>query len=314
MSCLLALSKCAMGQDIIYVHGSDMCQAFDANNLDSVTISTDTLFFGTEANLRSTEIDSVTFERPSCRFIRTGWWGDVGNGRSTYNHQLDNEERPLMEMTASDGVCQSACYFLLAPDTTQARVTHRVGSRWRYVRNTLTGRRKLQFSVQNEQILSYFTTPDYSGSGSYTRLDLGSMLVGKQANDVKRMVSYWHHPSNSALTPSHPVIGSCQINDRSKMSTYQTMTFQDSLKCEIMFWVTDDEVTCDTMRLYFHSSEDARVQFEQMDTQSDEFTRFELWENQIIITEYFQATIDEVKRWLTRLDFEMAQPIIIRKE
>lgn len=303
-----------MGQDIIYVHGSDMCQAFDANNLDSVTISTDTLFFGTETSLCPFDIDSVTFARPSGLFIRTGWWGDVHNGYSTYNHQLDNEERPLMEMTASDGICQFACYYLLPTDTTHASVTHRVGSRWRYVRNTLTGRRKLQFSVQSEQILSYFIMPDKESDGAYDCLDLGSLLAGKPTNDVKRMVSYWHHSSNAALTPSHPVIGSCQVNDRSKISTYQTMTFQESIRCEILFWVCDDEVTCDTMHLYFHSSEEAQAQFEQMDTQSDEFTQFELWENQIIITEYFQATIDEVKRWLTRLDFEMAQPIIIRKE
>jgi hypothetical protein len=314
LSCLLALSKSAMGQDIICVHGNDLCQAFDVNNIDSVTIGNDAVLLGTERAISQSDIDSVTFTRPTGAFVRSGWWGDVCGGHSTYNQQLDDEAIPLMEMTAADGICKTACYYLPSLDTALSRNPRKVGRKWRYVRNTLTGRRKLQLAVYDEQVLRNFTTPDCDGDSSYTRLDLNPWFAGRKACDVKRMVSYWHHPTEAALIPSHPVIGNCQVNDYSKVSTYNTVTFQDSVRCQILFWVYKDEVNCDTMHLFFHSNEEARAQFEQMDTSQDEHTQFELWENQIIITEHFQATIDEVMRWLTRFDFEMAQPIILRKE
>ena len=314
LACLLSLSTCVWGQGIIYVHGNDVCLAFDTNNTESVTIGEDSIYFGKETTFCLPDIDSIAFTSPAGAFMRTGWWGDVCSGYSTYNQQWNTDELPLMEMTAADSICQSAYYYLPTQDYVPSRSPRKVGRKWRYVKSTLTGRRKLQFAELYDKESYDFETPSYGSDGSYTRFDLTSMLVGKQADGVKRMVSYWHHPTEAALYPSGTVVGHCVINDRTMVSTYQTLLFQDSIRCQILFWVEGDVVTCDTIHLFFHSNEEAQAQYEQMDTTDDEFTRFEQYENQIVITEHFHATIDEVLHWLTRLDFEMAQPYFIRKE
>ena len=312
--CFFALSNSVMGQGSFYVYSNGECQAFDAYNTDCVMISEDSVCFGAEETIRKSYVDSITFTNPNSEFIRTGWWGDVCGGYSTYNHQRNDEELPIMEMTAVDSICQTAYYYLSPQNYSLSRAPYKVGRKWRYVRNTLTGRRKLEFTLNDEQAISYYTTPGWGREGTYSRLDLSGLITGKPANDVKRMVSYWHHPSAFALSPVGTVVGHCEINDRSKVSSYHTTTFQDSVRCEILFWACDDEVNCDTMHLYFRSKEEAQMQFQQMDTTNDEFTMFAQWDNQIIIVEFFQATVEEVRRWLTRFDFEMAQPIIIRKE
>ena len=235
-----------------------------------------------------------------------GWWGNVANGHSTYNCQWDQTELPAMEMMSSNGRCLSAFYYFQLPADVQARGPRKVGRKWRYVRNTLTGRRQLQLTVLSEQAFDAY-------DADYLRLDLTPLLRNKVTSDVKRMVSYWHCPTESALEPSQPVIGWFEMAGNAGF--YHTTTLQDSIWCQILFTYDDNEVvTGDSMLLSFPSREEAQTQFEQMDTHNDELTSFERWDNCIVITERFQATLDDVKRWLTRLDFEMAQPIFLRKE
>ena len=51
-----------------------------------------------------------------------------------------------------------------------------------------------------------------------------------------------------------------------------------------------------------------------MDTEADESTQFFITDNTIYIVEEFEATIDDVMRWLIRFDLDVCKPIYIREE
>lgn len=314
MLCLSLLFAGKTGaQRIMYVYEQSGCKGYDVDNVETVTINADTVVVGNDGVYAGAEIDSITFVRPSTDFIRMGWWGNVANGLSTYNCQSNQTGQPLLEMTSSDGICDSAFYYFPTTAETMARGPRKVGTKWRYVRNTLTGRRQMQLAVLHEEDLSLFTTLGFGTDSAYTRLDLSTLLKDKASSDVKRMVTYWHRPSAMLLEPAGVVIGRYQYYSYS--GVYQTVTYQDSITCKLYFNIDDTGmVTGDSIILQFRSSADAHAQFEQMDTHNDEYTTFELWNDAICIRENFEATLDEVKHWLTRFDFEMAQPIILRRE
>ena len=56
---------------------------------------------------------------------------------------------------------------------------------------------------------------------------------------------------------------------------------------------------------------EAKEHYEMMDIDEDENTTVLLSENNIIIFECFQATDEEVRRWLTRFDLELCKPLFI---
>ena len=58
----------------------------------------------------------------------------------------------------------------------------------------------------------------------------------------------------------------------------------------------------------------AEEEFELMDNETDESTRFFISDNTIYIVEEFEATIDDVMRGLIRFDLDVCKPIYIREE
>ena len=55
-------------------------------------------------------------------------------------------------------------------------------------------------------------------------------------------------------------------------------------------------------------------EFELMDIETDGFTKYFISDNTIYIIEEFEATIDDVLRWLIRFDLDVCKPIYIREE
>ena len=55
-------------------------------------------------------------------------------------------------------------------------------------------------------------------------------------------------------------------------------------------------------------------EFELMDIETDGFTKYFISDNTIYSIEEFEATIDDVLRWLIRFDLDVCKPIYIREE
>ena len=68
------------------------------------------------------------------------------------------------------------------------------------------------------------------------------------------------------------------------------------------------------MRIVFPDHLLAEEEFELMDNEIDESTRYFITDNIIYIVEEFEATIDDVMRWLIRFDLDVCKPIYIREE
>ena len=88
----------------------------------------------------------------------------------------------------------------------------------------------------------------------------------------------------------------------------------DSIHCHIFFWNDNGMVRGDSMRIVFPDHLLAEEEFELMDTETDELTHYFISDNPIYIVEKFEATIDDVMRWLIRFDLDVCKPIYIREE
>ena len=89
----------------------------------------------------------------------------------------------------------------------------------------------------------------------------------------------------------------------------------DSIHCHIGLWMeANGIVRGDSMTIVFPNHLLAEEEFELMDNETDESTRFFISDNTIYIVEEFEATIDDVMRWLIRFDLDVCKPIYIREE
>jgi hypothetical protein len=89
----------------------------------------------------------------------------------------------------------------------------------------------------------------------------------------------------------------------------------DNIHCHIDFWKDDDGIVRgDSMTIVFPNHLLAEEEFELMDNETDESTRYFITDNTIYIVEEFEATIDDVMRWLIRFDLDVCKPIYIREE
>ena len=218
-----------------------------------------------------------------------------------------------MAFETADSICTSAFYYL--PDEESLlQSRRRVGQKWRYVRNTLSGRRKFQIHQQHAD--SDNTKMDENGR---IYLDLSNQFCNRPIIEARKAVNFWYHPQDTAIMPNNPLFGTLERTDydRSEYVHYDVPLYgiDDSIHCHIVFWKDDDGIVRgDSMTIVFPNNLLAEEEFELMDIETDEFTNYFISVDTIYIVEKFEATIDDVMRWLIRFDLDVCKPIYIREE
>ena len=310
---LLGLSINTEAQEALYVFGHGTCTAVDIQNVNEIRMTEDVVDIAIGVNYRCIDVDSITFREPEVNYGSIGWWGSFASGPSACYYQSFNKDFPDMTFEAIDSIYTSAFYYL--PDEVSSfQSRRRVGRKWRYVKNTLSGRRK--FQIHQQQADSDNSKMDGNGR---IFLDLSNQFCNRPIIEDRKAVNFWYHPQDTANMPKAPLFGALERNDyeRSVFVHYDVPLYgiDDSIHCHIGFWANDNGIVRgDTMRIVFPDHLMAEEEFELMDSEEDEFTKIFISENYIYIVEEFEATIDDVMRWLIRFDLDVCKPIYIREE
>lgn len=310
---LSGLSFHTEAQEALYIFRQGTCNAVDIQNVNEIRMTEELVDIAIGVNYRCTDIDSITFRKPQVDYGCIGWWGSSVDGPSGCYYQSFRKDYPDMTFEATDSICTSAFYY--RPDEESLlQSRRRVGRKWRYVKNTLSGRRKFQIHQQHAD--SNHTKMDENGR---IYLDLSNQFYHCPLLEARKAVNYWYHPQDTAIMPKATLFGSLERNDydHSGFVHYEVPLYgiDDNIHCYIGFWTNDDGIVRgDSMTIVFPDHLKAEEEFELMDTGADEFTRFFISGNSVYIVEEFEATIDDVMRWLIRFDLEVCKPIYIREE
>ena len=312
---LLGLSIQAEAQDAIYVYGKGACTAVDIQNVNEIKMTEDVVDISLGVNYKCSDVDSITFKEPEVDYGCIGWWGSSADGPSACYYQSFHMDYPDMTFEATDSVCTSASYYLPDEDS-MLQSRRRVGRKWRYVKNTLSGRRKFQIHQQHTD--SDNTKMDENGR---IYLDLSNQFCNRPILEARKAVNFWYHPQDTAIMPKKPLFGTFERieYDRSgsEFVRYDVPLYgiDDVIHCHIGFWKDDDGIVRgDSMTIVFPNHLLAEEEFELMDNETDEFTNYFISGDTIYIVEKFEATIDDVMRWLIRFDLDVCKPIYIREE
>lgn len=310
---LSGLSIHTEAQEALYVFGHGTCNAVDIQNVNEMRMTDELVDIAIGVNYRSTDIDSITFREPEVDYGRIGWWGSPADGPSACYYQSFRKDFPDMTFEAADSICTSVFYYL--PDEESSfQSRRRVGRKWRYVKNTLSGRHKFQIHQQHTD--SDHTKMDENGR---IYLDLSNQFCNRPIIEARKAVNSWYHPQDTTIMPKAPLFGSLERNDyeRSRFVHYEVPLYgiNDSIHCHIGFWTNENGIVRgDSMAIVFPNNLLAEEEFELMDAEDDEFTKIFISDNTIYIVEEFEATIDDVMRWLIRFDLDVCKPIYIREE
>lgn len=320
---LSSLSVHIEAQEALYVFGQGTCNAVDMQNVHEMRMTEDVVDITIGVNYRCTDVDSITFREPEVEYGCIGWWGSVADGPSACYYQSFHKDYPDMSFEATDSICTSAFYYL--PDEESLlQSRRRVGRKWRYVKNTLSGRRKFQIHQQdadNNHDSDHTKTKMDENGRIY--LDLSNQFFNCPIIEARKAVNMWYHPQDTASMPQKPLFGTIERNsyDRSAFIHSAFIHYDvplygidDSIHCHIFFWNDNGMVRGDSMRIVFPDHLLAEEEFELMDTEADESAQFFITDNTIYIVEEFEATIDDVLRWLIRFDLDVCKPIYIREE
>ena len=310
---LSGLSINTEAQEALYVFGHGTCTAVDIQNVNEIRMTEDVVDIAIGVSYRRIDVDSITFREPEVNYGRIGWWGSFASGPSACYYQSFNKDFPDMTFEAIDSICTSAFYYL--PDEVSSfQSRRRVGRKWRYVKNTLSGRRKFQIYQQHSDI----DDTQMDGNGRI-RLNLSNQFCNRPIMEARKAVNFWYHPQDTAIMPKKPLFGTLERNfyDRSELVNYDVPLYgiDDNIHCHIDFWKDDDGIVRgDSMTIVFPNHLLAEEEFELMDNETDEFTHYFISDNTICIVEKFEATIDDVMRWLIRFDLDVCKPIYICEE
>ena len=147
ISCLSIRTE---AQEAIYVYGQGACNAVDIRNVVEIKMTEEVVDIAIGVNYRYIDVDSITFSEPKVDYGRIGWWGTPVDSFVSCYYQSFGKEYPDMSFETADGICTSAFYYL-PDDEPLFQSRRRVGRKWRYVKNTLSGRRKFQIHQRHTE-------------------------------------------------------------------------------------------------------------------------------------------------------------------
>ena len=183
---LSGLSVQTKAQDAIFVYGKGTCTAIDIQNVDEIKMTEEVVDISLGVNYRSTDVDSITFREPEVDYGRIGWWGSSADGPSACYYQSFRKDHPDMTFETADSICTSAFYYL--PDEESLlQSRRRVGRKWRYVKNTLSGRRKFQIhQIHQQEADNDHTKMDENG---LIYLDLTNQFCNRPIIEARKAVN-----------------------------------------------------------------------------------------------------------------------------
>ena len=293
---------------MMLLHSQGQTMAVDIQNIDSIQFNQKTMALTSLTVPYRIQIDSVSFATNTDNYsLHIGWWGDIYQGESFFFHHINTDNVPQAELRSADSICTSVTVNSPAQSNGSPK---RVGKKWRYVRNTLTGRKKVYLTTS-----MYFPYGESriscTNNGSYNQFELKPIFNSLESNTVCKVVNYWYHPTDMSPLPQTPVFGSILDNDNySIMMNEQDSTF---------IWIylerdVNNVIVRDSTIISYPNEMEAKTHYEMMDSDDDEFTTASLCGNRIVVVEHFQATEEEVRRWLTRFDLELCRPLFIDEE
>ncbi len=336
---LLCLHMSVQAQEVMFIHSGQQCVALDIQNIGEVVVNQDSLVADVSNYYYSALADSVTFgnfviaDSDSLRQdnwqavpMRAGWWGGTDDHLQTCYYHPNADDMPDIQLTVDDNRCTMAeCFFpeSYMEDTLSFPAPRKVGTKWRYVKGTLTGRHKFHLACYDNQpfmghdVVEEDVSPGSTADGPagsiarYLRVTLHDMFEGKTIADVRQALNYWYRPSATRQLPATPLFGT------SEGDYYEQRMPNDSIRVRLVLFTYGDSpvmVGGDTLTITFADEETARLQFEQIGIENDDSIVCAHSGDTIYIAEFFQATLDEVRQWLVRFDLELRKPLFIREE
>ena len=328
---LLCLHMSVQAQEAMFIHSGQQCVALDIQNIGEVTINQDSLVADVSNYFYSAPADSITFgdfvtedsyfprqDDGEAVPMRAGWWGGTGDHLQTCYYHPNADDMPDIQLTVDDSRCTMAeCIFpeSYMEDTLTLPAPRKVGTKWRYVKGTLTGRHKFHLACyDNQPFMGHDVVEEDGPLGSmarYLRVTLHDMFEGKPIADVRQALNYWYRPSATRQLPAAPLFGT------SEGDYYEQRLPNDSIHVRLALYTYGDSpvmVGGDTLTITFADEETARLQFEQIGIENDDSIFCAHFGDTIFIAESFQATLDEVRQWLVRFDLELRKPLFIREE
>lgn len=315
--CLLAFG-CAVqseAQEALYVYSQGECNAVDIHNVEVINVTGDVVDIAIGVSYCQADVDSITFRKPSTETGRIGWWGNLIEGHSACYYQSFSKDFPDMTFETSGGLCTAATLFLPTDAFLPFSPLRKVGRKWRYVKNTLSGRRKLQLHLTPTSDIHYpddstFARPD---------IDMTNWFRHCPTQEIRKAVNLWYHPEDTANIPTAPLFGTVEKskNGQAEHVAYNVplIDYADSISFRIGFQADSTGIVkSDTLQIVFPDSLTAKQEYEMMDTRNDDHTQFVLQDNIISIVETFEAPIADVMRWLVRFDVDVCRPVYIREE
>ena len=318
--CVFAISglmpAAAQAQKTMFVHTQSGCLAHDASNILGMDVSNDTVSVGTDAIYLKNDVDSITFTQPRNAFRRMGWWGDLCTGNAACYHEQDTHDQPSIETWAADSLCQKAYYYENLP-LAATRGPRRVGSKWRYVRGTLSGRHKLAYHFFDIDPYGGYSTIDADKQKAV--VDLTPLLGQHPMTDVRRAVNFWYRPDIKTQMPTKPLFGKSRYDRNGEIVSHRVTFPGDSVVIDVMpihGWVDGRQfVVGDSMTITYQSDWLVRRDYEEFSAVAGDSLAIDLRGRAITVIETFEPVApEEVRRWFVRFDLDMYRPAFIRSE
>ena len=305
--CLLAMvfgqNSRMQAQQAVYVYCKDKCYAIDIHANPMTTFAEDTLDMGIGIVYQTTGIDSITYSDQTGRAIRLGWWGELDDGTLNCYYESTVNDAPDMSFKVTGGLCTNAWFLMTDGELSRYYLpTHRVGGKWRYVRNTLSGHKKVRIRAIEKAY--------ENGTGIRA---LKGLLDNQLVTNVQRAVNIWYRPELTSQLPSSPIFGNYTDPFHYRVPL---LLAEDSIYCTVSLAGSEDRgVSSDTIHFIFPTEQMAMEEFEQMDLHNDDSTFCQVHDRVIEIVENFpRIPFDEMKRRLTFFDLNMCRPIFIRED
>ena len=147
----LGLSSRLYAQEVAYIHCKEDCYAVDIQNNREFTVNKDTLDMGIGIVYNQADVDSITFTNPAVYTVRVGWWGDDRNGALNCYYESVNANMPDVSLSVFDGYCHDVMFPAADNDAAwQSRGIQKVGRKWRYVKNTLSGHHSIRIKAMED--------------------------------------------------------------------------------------------------------------------------------------------------------------------
>ena len=307
-SLLWGLCLSVQAQEVICVQGRQGNLLLDIGNVREMRVEPGALTADFGSLNLCVPFDTLSFAGIEQEGLRMGWWGGIDDGESTCYYWPDSTNVPNVKMNSTVGCCDVVrSYIRNAPSHNP--MPRRVGGKWRYTLGTLTGRRRVQVTCFRATCFEHYQIFEREDNPDYSEANMSVMFEGKPSRVVGNVLDYWYLPSGSHEMPESPVFGDFDG------WRYELPLVDDSLTVVVrLIPGSADMVVGDSMQLVFRDANNAQRTYSEMGDIGDEEVSVSLYGNVVSVVEHFEATMDEVRRWVVRFDLDLYKPLFLRKD